>query len=145
MAKNGVITSCYCLLLQITVYYCSILSIEIIIACQCSLQQITAQYCYCCPLLLVTSLTSFITSLTTHYCHISCQIHGSNGFITTPSLPNRQPLLHHSFHYYPLLPYFAVVMAPLLHHYYLITPQLCYASYGCPLLPITSTISTFLP
>ncbi len=32
-------------------------------------------------------------------------------------------------HYYPLLPHLAVVLVPLLHHCYLITPELC---FRCP-------------
>jgi hypothetical protein len=69
MAQNGLISSGYFSLLQITDDYCSILSIEIITAGQCSLLQITANYFHDCLFFLIFSLSngSITTSLLLHY------------------------------------------------------------------------------
>ncbi len=107
--------------------------IEIIYANWCSFLQITAKYFHCSDnlLLLVISLTSLLLRLQP----ITFIFHGSNGFITAPLLPNRPQLLQLSFHYYPLLPKFAVVWI----YYCIITTALLlnYVMdvYYFPLLP----------
>ncbi len=92
--------------------------------------------------------------IATDYCQllsllsIYSLINGSNGSITTSLLLHYYKqwsitaltahwfhlITSHYYHYYLLLPHLAVVLAPLLHHYHLITPELY---FGCPLLPIT--------
>jgi hypothetical protein len=99
---------------------------------------ITAHYCQLLPLMSIFSLfifdsgnASITISLLPHYC-----LQSSIPAITAHYF---HLITSHYFHYFPILPHSAVLLAPLLHHYYLITPELW---FRCPLVLITSTFSS---